>query len=299
VSVDKPGALVEIFRTANKTSATYHAQFVPSHLRGLPIVMCLDSPRRSRWWLAPDRARASVDVIADSGQRYVGRAFGDVVWLPGHDGSAPDAWTFRHRTFDYMNEIVHVSDGRRYVSARAVFDPTWYGAVRAMRLGMFLPGKQPLAAPRESTEQTGDTALKAIGSVSVMGPALYDIEDRGPRACPSGKPGHALHFTSRDSDYLHQLSDVVIEVSSARFCVVTFLARGAGAVVTSGSFEEHYADVNGYWVQTDGVLDGTWQASVLSRKRHGVWRYRFVDMSFPDTLSNDIFAAHMSLQGSL
>jgi len=217
-----------------------------------------------------------------------------LVWLRGHDGSAPDAWTIRHRTFDYMNEIVHVSDGRRFVSPRAVFDPTWYGAVRAMRLGMFLPGTQPVAAPRESTEQAADTTLKPIGSVSVMGPAVYDVDDRGAAPCPSGKPGHALHFTLREKNDVHQLSDVVIEVSSGRFCVVTFLARGAGAVMTSGTFEEHYADVNGYWVQTDGVLAGTWQSSPLSRRRHGVWRYRLVDMSFPDTLPNDIFAAHTS-----
>ncbi len=56
------------------------------------------------------------------------------------------------------------------------------------------------------------------------------------------------------------------------------LARGAGGVVIAGSFEQHYADVNGYWLQTDAVLDGTWHSSVLSRKRHGVWRYRLVDM---------------------
>ncbi len=213
-----------------------------------------------------------------------------LVWLRGEDGSTTDAWMLRHRTFDYMSEIVHVSDGRRFVSARAVFDPTWYGAVRAMRLGMFLPGKQPPAAPRDSTEQDGGTALKPIGSVAVMGPAVYNIEDRGARSCPNGQPGHALHLTSRETNYLHQLSDVVIELSSARFCVVTFLAEGAGSVVRAGSFEQHYADVNGYWMQTDGVIDGVWQASLLSRKRHGVFRYRLVDMSFPDNLPNEIFA---------
>ncbi len=215
------------------------------------------------------------------------------VWLRGHDGSTTDAWTFRHRTFDYMSEIVHVSDGRRFVSARSVFDPTWYGAVRAMRLGMFLNQQVPVA-PRDSTEASdAGEPLKAIGAVSVTGPAVYDIEDRGAASCPNGQPGHALHFTSRSSVYEHQLSDVVIETSSARLCVIRFLARGAGTVVTSGSFEQHYADVNGYWVQTDGVLDGMWQASRLSRKRHGVWRYRLVDMSFPATLSNEIFAAHL------
>jgi hypothetical protein len=120
---------------------------------------------------------------------------------------------------------------------------------------------------------------------------VYDIEDRGAVSCPNGRPGHALHFRSRERNELHQLSDVVIELSSARFCVITFLARGAGSVVTSGSFEQHYADVDGYWVQTDGVIDGTWQSSPLSRKRHGVWRYRLVDVSFPTTLPNDVFAA--------
>jgi hypothetical protein len=123
-----------------------------------------------------------------------------------------------------------------------------------------------------------------------MGPAVYDIEDRGYASCPNGQPGHALHFTSREYDPMHQLSDVVIDDQSARFCVVRFLARGAGGVVTAGSFEQHYADVNGYWLQTDAVLDGTWHSSALSRKRHGVWRYRLVEMSFPDTLSDGIFA---------
>ncbi|HEV2740259.1 MAG TPA: serine hydrolase domain-containing protein, partial [Candidatus Elarobacter sp.] len=274
-------------RRAEETAQ--HSATALLYSRSLRVMDGLRQPRYLAYRLESSSDGLQIDLWAD--------AHG-LVWLRGHDGSAPDAWTFRHRTFDYMNEIVHVSDGRRFVSPRAVFDPTWYGAVRAMRLGMFLPGKQPPAAPRDSTEQAGDAALKPIGSVSVMGPALYDIEDRGAKACPSGKPGHALHFTSRDSNYLHQLSDVVIDVGSARFCVVTFLARGAGSVVTSGSFEQHYADVNGYWVQTDGVLDGTWQASILSRKRHGVWRYRLVDMSFPDTLSNEIFAAHTPPQGS-
>ena len=216
-----------------------------------------------------------------------------LVWLHGEDGSAADAWMLRHRTFDYMSEIVHVSDGHRFVSARAVFDPTWYGAVRAMRLGMFLPGKQPVAAPRESTEHEPDPALKPIGSVSAMGPAVYNIEDRGARSCPNGKPGHAVHLTSRDRDSLHQLSDVVIELSSERFCVVTFLAEGAGSVVRSGSFEQHYADVNGYWLQTDGFIDGVWQSSLFSRRRHGVFHYRLVDISFPNTLPTDVFTPPM------
>lgn len=223
-----------------------------------------------------------IDVWADSrGQ----------VWLRGNTGSSNDAWALRHRTADYLSEIVHVSDGRRYVTARSFFDPTWYGAVRALRLGMF--GSQDPAAARDMTdhdESTGEQPLKAIGSVSVMGPAAYDIQDRGDARCPNGQPGHALHFVSRQFDPMHQLSDVVIDTGSGRFCVVTFFARYAGGVFVGGTFEQHYADVNGYWMQTDGVLDGTWQSSILSRKRHGVWRYRLVDVTVPDKLSDGPFA---------
>lgn len=226
--------------------AAEHSAAALLYSRSLRVMDGLRQPKFLTYRLESSSDGLQIDLWADHD---------GLVWLRGHAGSAADAWTFRHRTFDYMNEIVHVSDGRRFVSARAVFDPTWYGAVRAIRLGMFLSA-QPVAAPRESIEQVPDTALKSIGSVSVLGPAVYDVEDRGAASCPSGKPGHALHFTSREKNGLHQLSDVVIENSSGRFCVVTFLARGAGSVVTSGKFEEHYADVNGYWLQTDGVLDG-------------------------------------------
>ena len=260
--------------------ASQHSAAALLYARSLHVMDGLRQPRYLAYRLESSSDGLHFDLWTDRS---------GLVWLRGHDGSTTDAWTFRHRTFDYMSEIVHVSDGRRFVSARAVFDPTWYGAVRAMRLGMFLDS-QPPAAPREHTEQARDTALKAIGSVSVMGPAVYNVEDRGAASCPNGQQGHALHFTSREKNQLHQLSDVVIEVSSARFCVVTFLARGAGTVVTSGSFEQHYADVNGYWLQTDGVIDGTWQSSLLSRKRHGVWHYRLVDMSFPENLPSEIFA---------
>jgi D-alanyl-D-alanine carboxypeptidase len=271
--------------------AAQHSALAQLYTRSLKVMDGLRQPRYLAYRMETSSDGLQIDLWAGPN---------GLVWLRGHDGSASDAWVLRHRTFDYQSEITHVSDGQRFVSARAVFDPTWYGAVRAMRLGMFLPGKQPPAAPRESTEQAQDTALKPIGSVSVMGAPVYVIEDRGAVSCPSGQPGHALHFTSREANYLHQLSDVVIEIGSGRFCVVTFLARGAGSVVTSGSFEQHYADVNGYWVQTDGVLDGMWQSSILSRKRHGVWRYRLVDMSFPDSLPNGTFAQGSARpQGSL
>jgi CubicO group peptidase (beta-lactamase class C family) len=265
------------------SEASQHSPSALLYSRALHVMDGLRQPKYLAYRLESSGDGVHLDLWADGrGQ----------VWLRGSNGSSTDAWTLRHRTSDYVSEIVHVSDGHRFVTVRSFFDPTWYGAVRALRLGMF--GSQDPAAARELTEHewnAGEPALKAIGSTSVMGPAVYNIQDRGDAPCPNGQPGHALHFTSREFNPMHQLSDVVIENRSERFCVVTFFARYAGGIFTGGSFEQHYAEVNGYWMQTDGVLDGTWQSSVLSRKRHGVWRYRLIDVSFPATLSDGPFAA--------
>jgi len=213
------------------------------------------------------------------------------VWMRGSDGSTQQAWTLQHRTIDYRSAIVHVSDGKRYLTARSFFDPTWYGSVRALRLGMF--SSQDPAASRELesvAQEATAKEVKVIGAISSTGPAAYDVIDRGAAACPNGAPGRALHFTSRSADAMRQLSDVVIETASARFCVIKFLARGAGGVFISGLLEQHYGDLNGYWIQTDGVIDGSWQSTILSRKRHGVWRYHLSDVTFPETIGNEVFS---------
>ena len=115
--------------------ASQHSASALLYTRSLRVMDGLRQPKYLAYRMESSSDGLQIDLWAGSD---------GLVWLRGHDGSASDAWTFHHRTFDYMSEIIHVSDGRRFVSARAVFDPTWYGAVRAMRLGMFLPGKQPL-----------------------------------------------------------------------------------------------------------------------------------------------------------
>ncbi len=153
----------------------------------LHVMDGLRQPRYLAYRLESSSEGLHLDVWADRhGQ----------VWLRGHDDWTTDAWTLRHRTFDYLSEIVHISDGQRFVTQRSFFDPTWYGAVRALRLGMF--DSQDPAPPREMTEQardTGEPALKVIGSVAVMGPAVYDIDDRGAAFVPewATRTGLALH----------------------------------------------------------------------------------------------------------
>lgn len=212
---------------------------------------------------------------------------GGQVWLNIRPGSTSDRWTLRHRTYDYQSEIVSFSDGRRYVSRRSFFDPTWYGAYRALRLGMLF--SQDPAEPRPSpgvATPTPDPTLKTIGAIKVMGPAIYDIDDRGTAVCPNGGPGHALHLTSRTRDPQHQLSDVIVDLRSMRFCMMRF--GSAAALGFHGIVEQHYGDVGGYWMQMDGFLDGTLRVFGVST-HHGVWRYRLVDMQFPSSLPADTF----------
>lgn len=103
----------------------------------------------------------------------------------------------------------------------------------------------------------------------------------------SQDPGRALHLTSRTRDPNHQLSDVIIDMQSKRFCMIRFALReGLGFY---GIAEEYYADVGGYWMQTGGLLDGTLRVFGISTY-HGVWRYCLLDMQFPSALPSDTFA---------
>ena len=212
-----------------------------------------------------------------------------LVWLNIRGGSTPSSWTMHHRTFDYQSEIVDLKDNRRYVSARSFFDPTWYGADRALREGMLYA--QDPAAPRAAPAQTPDPSkpLRTIAVTSVMGNGLYSVSDRGEATCSSGDAGRALHLDARSHDGLHQLSDVVVDLQSMRFCMMRF-ATGNGFGF-HGTVEEHYADIGGFWMVTDGVLSGSMRAFGIDT-HHGEWRFRLTDMTFPVSLPQETFESN-------
>jgi hypothetical protein len=210
-----------------------------------------------------------VDLVTQNGN----------VWLNVRGGSAASDWTIAHRTHDYQSAILN-DDGVRYTSARSFFDPTWYGASRALREGMFNsqdpapPNPQATPAPAPSAAN-----LKTISLISVIGPSLYDVDDRGPATCTNGDSGRALHLTSRTRDPRHQFSDVVVDTANMRFCSIRFsLGSGLGF---HGYLEQHYGNVGGYWMQTGGLMDGTLRAFGIAF-RHGIWRYRLTCMHFGD-----------------
>ncbi|HVA28231.1 MAG TPA: hypothetical protein VNF68_08630 [Candidatus Baltobacteraceae bacterium] len=212
---------------------------------------------------------------------------GHQVWLRFEHGSGPTTWVVKHRTQDYQSEVL---DGeRRYVSARPLFDPTWFGAYRALRDGML--GYQNAAVPRTSltvaqATPTPDAGLHTIATVSVIGPGIYRVEDRGPKACSNGDPGHALHLVSRRRDPRRQLTDVVVDLRSMRFCTIRYSWNEA--LWFNGVVEQQYADVGGYWVVTAGSLDGKLRILGIPTHRFN-WQYRVSDITFPQQIAPATF----------
>ena len=205
------------------------------------------------------------------------------LWL--NIGSGPDlsSWSVQHRTFDYKSIVADDDTGKEYTTVRSFFDPTWYGTERALRLGML--NSQDAAAPHRAQEDPTPppgATLRTIAVTSVMGPSIYNVEDRGPAMCANGNAGRALHLWSRQHNVMHQLSDVTIDLSSMRFCMMRYSI--ADTFGYHGIVEQHFANVNGYWMQTDGLLDGTLRFMGFA-VHHGMWRYRLADMRFPQTLS--------------
>ncbi|MDP9017308.1 MAG: hypothetical protein M3N19_03170, partial [Candidatus Eremiobacteraeota bacterium] len=210
------------------------------------------------------------------------------IWLNIHSGSLDTTWQMRHQTDDFASEIID-EKGKRYVSKRAFFDPTWFSAYHALRDGMlnYQPPERAISTLATPPPETAST-LHSIGMVSVMGPTIYQIVDRGAALCPQGNPGHALHLISRDRLPNHQLSDVIVDDATKRFCMIRFGI--ADAFGFHGVVEQYYGESpGGYWLQTGGLMDGTMRAFGISM-HHGKWLYRLTHLQFPSSIPDDAFA---------
>lgn len=205
-------------------------------------------------------------------------------------GNNTNRWMLWHRTADFRTTILDLDNNKRYYSDYDFFDPTWYGPYRALREGMLNIPEPGAPSPLPSASTTPDSSLKVIATVTVFGPNLYDVSDRGDATCPNGDPGRAIHLTSRTNDARHQLSDVVVDLTWMRFCSVT-LAREHGLGALGGDsehWEGHYGPVGDYWILTDGLVE--FHSRILGiTKSGGVWRFRLFGVQFPEQLSPDIF----------
>ena len=204
--------------------------------------------------------------------------------------SGPVTWHLQHRTYDYSTEIT-TEDGRRYVSTRAFFDPTWYGAFRALREGMlfYQQTDEPIETPPPSPAPGASPDLRTIAVVEVIGSNIYAVDDRGPEQCGNGDPGHALQLTSRKRDPHHQLSYVVVDTKNMRFCTIRFDTSQRGG--TGGYVEQHYGTVGGYWMQTDGEIFSAVRVLGVTVTQ-GTWDYKIYYGGFPPTLPPSTFVPY-------
>lgn len=210
-----------------------------------------------------------------------------LVWLQMITGPAafPSQWAIRHRTDDYASEITDYN-GERLVSTRAFFDPTWYGAFRALREGMLFYQQTDSPVSAYATPTPGPSPdLRTIAVVTVIGSNVYRVEDNGPATCADGDSGHALHLISREPDPRHQLTDVVVDLRNMHFCTMRFNVRESGF---SGSVEQHYGTVGGYWLQTDGVIE-TGVRTLGIMVGHGTWHYQVSQLRFPRSIPAQTF----------
>lgn len=207
------------------------------------------------------------------------------VWLGLAPGSEDVVWHERHRTQDYETEIVQ-QDGTRWVSARSFFDPTWYGTYRALREGML--GSQDEAPPvvARATPSPLPEGLKVIAVTSVMGSGIYSVSDAGAEMCTNGHPGHAVNLKARSSPQERQLTHATIDLTNMRFCALRFSVTSI--VGFGGYVEQHYGDVGGYWMVTDGQLSGHLRVMGLALAG-GDWRFKLSGVTFPEQFAADTF----------
>ena len=210
-------------------------------------------------------------------------------------GKKTDQWTLRHRTSDEETEILDSADDHRYVTDDPEFDPTWNGSYRSLTHELIASrcsarAPQGPSAPTAPTRppDAPDARLRTIATVTVLGPGIYNIEDLGSAPCSNGDPGRALHLWSRIKNPSHQLSDVIIDLQSMRFCMVRFGRRASAGLGADVTWEVHYRDVDGYWMETDGSAEATLRALGIAAA-HGTWRFDLLDMQFPNLLPPDTF----------
>ena len=200
-------------------------------------------------------------------------------------------WTVRGRTSDGLAEIVDADGARNIVG----FDSTWAETYRQLRSGALRDYRNrctppALHAPEPlSVDAKPEPAVRVIGTIRAIGPGIYRAEDRGAVACENGDPGRALHLTSRTNNRRQQLTDVIVDERSLRFCMVRFGARLGEGVAVDGVYEQHFADVGGFFVQTSGSVELTERIAGISTK-HGISRYRLLDIAFPRSLPLETFA---------
>jgi hypothetical protein len=176
----------------------------------------------------------------------------------GRGFSHQTTWQTVYRAED-DRVVVTADKGERSHATSPLFNPTWYGAYDWLRYG--LDGPPSAGVPQQSPSPTASImptpavskpSDRVLGLIQAIGVTNYRIDDRGSTSCPDGTPGHRLHLTAyRDPD-THPLTDVIVEESTNRFCMMHFNYGGKGVTSFTGGFELDFGDSGGFWVVKQG-----------------------------------------------
>lgn len=210
---------------------------------------------------------------------------GKVVWAFGWGGQMHDRLTWHAiYTSANQNELIRTAEGDTCSGPAKTFDrPTWRDAYAWVRYGF---SQAPNASGPAAAPAAVPAALKTIADVSAIAPGAYRISDGGPQLCPSGSPGHELHFVPRFDPMTHLLRDAVVEAQSRRICMIrldlnSYQAAGTGY---RGDLRLDFGDVGGNWIITRGHAAFAARMAGFSLKT-ATFDFWFANVTFPSTAS--------------
>lgn len=206
---------------------------------------------------------------------------GKVLWALGWGSKMHGqlAWRAIYTSAD-NDETIRTQDGDVCGGPAGSFDrPTWHDAYQWVRYGFSDP---PNVATQTGAAGKASSALKTIADVSVIAPGAYRISDGGAQRCPSGSPGHELHFAARFDRLNHLLKDAIIDTASMRICMIRFDLDSYQVAGTGyrGDLRLDFGDVAGNWIVTRGHAVIALRMAGISLKT-GVFDFWFTDVSFP------------------
>jgi hypothetical protein len=232
------------------------------------------------------------------------------VWFSFPKGAGTSDLRVFHRRSSAQSIIVGAA-GKRYVTPRAFFDPSWPGAVNAMRDGMFFWGDafQPgvTEVPTPSPSPSPPPGVRTIAVEEAATSTLYDVSDGGDATCENGDQGHALHLKARRDPERYQLTYAVVDIARNVFCTLRFSDQPSWKYLISDT--EFYGEVGHYWVRMGGVFEiiqseermipvvvaDPYLGAITQYHEHFdntdvKLPYSFVEMSFPSTEGDELFS---------
>ena len=211
---------------------------------------------------------------------------GKIQWHFGLAAQKPPQLTW-HAIYASANvsEVIRTEDGDICRGPAETFDrPTWRDAYAWIRYGIM--SETSNSAPKTGTSPTPPPAFKTIADVSVIAPGAYWVTDGGAQRCPSGSPGHALHFAARFDPANHTLKDAVVETKSMRICMIRFDLGSYQSVGTGyqGDMQLDFGNVAGNWIITRGHAAFALRMVGLSLKT-AVIDFWYTNVAFPTIAS--------------